>query len=479
MELLILPFIAALITFFTNKKSAKIIAVMASVFQLLMTGLYFFKFDNNGNYNFVETIAWLPSLGISFKIGVDGISLIMILLTNIVVFLTVLPSNISQEEHPNRFYGLILLMQSALIGVFISLDGFLFYLFWELALIPIYFICAIWGEGSQKLKITFKFFIYTFAGSLFMLGALMYLYQFSGNSFDIEMLTKTNLPVSKSYFILIAFFIAFAIKMPVFPFHTWQPETYTTAPAQGTMMLSGIMLKMGVYGVIRWMIPLGSSALPSLQTIFVLLSIIGIVYGGIIAIRQNDLKKIIAYSSFSHVSLIAAGAFLFTSNSLHGALIQSFCHGINIVGLFLAVDIIERRTGTRDINKLGGIVKSAPMFSVLFMIVLLGSVAVPLTNGFIGEFVLLNAIYNYNFLWSIIAGSTVILCAIYMLRIYQLTIFGEVNTKTQFFEDLNYTEFITFGIIAVMIILIGIYPNIIFDFLGPTVDKLIITSIIP
>lgn len=479
MELLILPLLAAIITFFTNHKSAKIVAVLASLFQLLLTGLFIFKFDNSGNYNFEEKYEWLPALGISFRIGYDAISLLMVVLTNLVVFLTILPSNKSADENPNRYYGLILLMQSALVGVFISLDGFLFYLFWELALIPIYLICGIWGEGDNKLKITFKFFIYTFAGSLFMLAALIYLYQFSGNTFNIDILTAVDLPVNKSVFVLLGFFIAFAIKMPVFPFHTWQPTTYTMAPAQGTMLLSGIMLKMGVYGVIRWMIPLAPNALPSVQEVLLILSIIGIVYGAIIAIRQNDIKKIIAYSSFSHVGLIAAGAFLYSSNGIQGAMIQSFCHGINIVGLFLAADIIEKRTGTRDINKLGGIAKSAPIFSVLFMIVLLGSVAVPLTNGFIGEFVLLNAIFTYNFFWSIIAGTTIILCAVYMLRIYQLAIFGEPNAKTQFFEDLNLSEMATMGIIACFVIGIGLYPNLIFDFLSPSVDKLINSTMMP
>ncbi|MBK7958259.1 MAG: NADH-quinone oxidoreductase subunit M [Bacteroidetes bacterium] len=473
MELILLPFIAAFITFMAKGKTAKLVAILSASFQLVLTAIMLFKFNAAGNTNFELNYPWIPQMGINFRIGFDGISMMLAILTNILSFLIIFSSNRDENDRAGLFYGLILLMQSALIGVFTSLNGFVFYLFWELALIPIYLICGIWGEGSNKIQITLKFFIYTFAGSLLMLASLIYLAAHANGSFDYEALFQAQLSDAESLLVALGFFIAFAIKMPVFPFHTWQPQTYTMAPAQGSMLLSGIMLKMGVYGVIRWMIPLVPKGVIQFQSTIIILAIIGIVYGAIIAIRQNDLKKIIAYSSFSHVGLIAAGAFVFSLQGIQGSMIQMFCHGINIVGLFFAIDIIEKRTGTRDIKELGGIVSSAPRFAILFMVVLLGSVAVPLTNGFIGEFLLLKAVFDYQAILALVAGLTVIFCAVYMLRIYQLAIFGEVKEKTTNFEDLNWMEFTTLGIIGILVLAIGVYPQWLLNLTEASVMNLI------
>jgi len=272
---------------------------------------------------------------------------------------------------------------------------------------------------------------------------------------------------------LIGFFLAFAIKMPVFPFHTWQPDTYTTSPLAGTMLLSGIMLKMGIYGVIRWMIPMAPEGLGSVQDWFIFLAVIGIVYASIIAIMQNDFKRLIAYSSIGHVGLIAAGVMAFNMTGLQGGLIQMFNHGISVIGLFYIVDILEQRLGTRNLDAMGGIAKSAPKFAIMFMIVMLGAVGVPLTNGFVGEFLLLKGVYEYNVIYCVFAGLTIIFGAVYMLRAYQLSMFGPTVGATEKFNDLDNTEMLVLGVLAVFILVLGFYPQPVFDLTSASVEKLI------
>jgi NADH-quinone oxidoreductase subunit M len=267
-----------------------------------------------------------------------------------------------------------------------------------------------------------------------------------------------------SMMIMGGLFAAFAIKMPVFPLHTWQPDTYTTSPTQGTMLLSGIMLKMGGYGAIRWMLPLVSPYhFGQYQMLFVILAVIGIVYASIIAIMQDDMKRLIAYSSIAHVGLIAAGVWVTNTEGLQGAMIQMVSHGINVVGLFYAVDIIERRTGTRSLAALGGLARTAPVFAALFMVVVLGATAVPLTNGFVGEFLLLSGVYKFNLYLVIVAGLTVILCSVYMLRLYGLAMFGETKPAYAGFKDLSATEMAVMGIVAILVILIGVAPQPLLD----------------
>jgi len=408
----------------------------------------------------VFNIPWIESLGITFKLGVDGINLILILLTNLSVPLIILSSKDHSFAENNYFHSLVYLMQIGLLGVFTALDGFLFYVFWEVALIPIYFICAIWG-GENKLAVTFKFFIYTVVGSLFMLLGIIYLYlQTPGaHSFDIEAFKAVALDRPTQIWLFWAFFIAFAIKMPIFPFHTWQPDTYTTAPAQGTMLLSGIMLKMGIFGVIRWILPLFPLAIAKYADVIILLSIIGVIYGAIIAIMQKDMKSLIAYSSISHVGLICAGLFTNTIQGIQGSVIQMLSHGINVIGMFFIIDIIENRTKTRQIEELGGIANSAPKLAVLFVVIMLGSVALPLTNGFVGEFLLLTSLFLYKPLFAAFAGLSVILGAVYMLRMYKNVMLGETNATTASFKDLNTTEFIGLVFIALLVIGLGVYPQ--------------------
>jgi len=473
--LIILPLIASLIALFFKDKVSKIIAVLASLTQLIVSGVLLSGFDLNINaFQYFSSYSWFPSMGLNFTSGIDGIAMVMLLLTNLASFLIILSSWDNTYQNMPKFLSLILLMQGALNGVFLSMNGLMFYVFWELALIPIYFIAGIWG-GENRIKITFKFFIYTFLGSLLMLLALLFVYLHTpGNhSFEWDQMLKADLTAYESTIVLWAFFIAFAIKMPIFPFHTWQPDTYSVAPAQGTMLLSGIMLKMGIFGMIRWMWPLTKKACECNYSIFIVLAVIGIVYAAIIAIRQNDIKRVIAWSSISHVGLIAAGIMTWNKEGLQGGVLQMFNHGVNVIGLFFIVEIIERRLKTRDLNQMGGLAKHGGLLALLFMIVMLGSVAVPFTNGFTGEFLLLNATFNYNMILGVISGLTIIFSAVYMLRVYQLAMFGPETDNNSRIGKLTPSEIITLSIISVFVIGIGIFPNLILNISETSVNGIL------
>lgn len=461
--LILFPFISALIVFFTKGRLARNLALTFSVFEFIIALVAFVLFTHNPNLSILcFNHTWVQSLGISFSVSINGLSLLMILLTTFLVPLIILSSFNNLQELSSKFYGLILLMQMALVGVFAANDGFLFYVFWELALIPIYFICMLWG-GENRAKITFKFFIYTLFGSLFMLVGLIYLYNHSGinglKSWALQDLYQAgralNLDQQSAVFWLI--FIAFAIKMPIFPFHTWQPNTYVNAPTQGTMLLAGIMLKMGTFGVIKWLLPIVPLALDKWGPTAIALSVIGIVYASCIAIAQKDFKRLIAYSSIAHVGLISAGILSANQQGVQGAIMQMLAHGVNVVGLFFIADILLRHTGTNEINKLGGIRNINPNFAVLFLIILLGSVALPLTNGFVGEFLLINGVYQFSPIAAAFAGLTVILGAVYMLRSYQQIMLGE--NKDSSFGVLARSEKLILVIICIVIIGLGVYPK--------------------
>jgi len=472
--LIFFPLISALLLLLVNGEQVKKIALVASLVEFGILLYAISQFQYNAETQFLFNQPWIGSLGIYFKVGMDGISLLMVLLTTLLVPIIIYSSFSHSYKNPSAFYSLILIMQMALVGVFVSLDGFLFYIFWELALIPIYFICLFWG-GENRARITFKFFVYTLLGSLFMLVALIYLYIKSPlHSFDIDALYQSGKQLSacEQSFVFWAMFIAFAIKMPVFPFHTWQPDTYTNAPTQGTMLLSGIMLKMGTYGLIRWLLPIVPLGIQEWGNTAIILSVIGIIYASCIAIVQKDMKRLIAYSSIAHVGLISAGIFAFNVQGLQGSIIQMISHGINVVGLFFIGDIIFERTKTYEIAKLGGIRSINSKFAVLFLIIMLGSVALPLTNGFVGEFLLINGIYQYNAWIAAFAGLTVILGAVYMLRTYQSVMLGESNSLTSTFAELKSNEKTVLIIISVLIIAIGVYPKPLLDISEPSILKL-------
>ncbi|MBC6110644.1 NuoM family protein [Pedobacter fastidiosus] len=456
--LIFLPLVGAIITAFTGKL-AKIVSTVFAVASLGLTLFIACSFIPDASTQFEANLPWIADLGIRFHAGIDGISMLVVLLTNLLVPIIILSSYKHDYKNPAAFYALILFMQCGLLLVFTAMDAFLFYIGWEAALIPIYFICAIWG-GKDRIRINMKFFVYTIAGSLFMLMGIIYLYlQNPAHNFDLQAFYALNLNADQQGWIFWAFFIAFAIKMPIFPFHTWQPDTYTAAPTQGTMLLSGIMLKMGIYGLIRWLLPIVPHGVQEWGNLAIILSIIGIVYASLIAFTQKDAKRLVAYSSIAHVGLISAGIFALNQQGMQGAMVQMLSHGINVVGLFFVLDIIFSRLKTNKIEELGGIAKSAPQLAIVFLIIVLGTVALPGTNGFIGEFLLLMGVYNYSIWAAAIAGLTIIFGAVYMLRMYQNIMLGKTNSLTITFTDIKGTEKLVLYIICVLIIVLGVYPK--------------------
>jgi NADH-quinone oxidoreductase subunit M len=472
--LIIFQLLSSVICIFLKEQNAKRGALILSILSFLFSIHMFFEVRDYGATNYLVDIPWIQQLGIHFKIGMDGISFLLVQLTNFLVPLIVLSSFNREIKNPKAFYSLIFLMQFALTGVFTAQDGFLFYIFWELALIPIYFICWLWG-GKDSVRITLKFFIYTLSGSLLMLVGLIYLYlQTPGeHTFDINAFYNLQLTSGQQTFIFWTFFLAFAIKMPIFPLHTWQPDTYTDAPTQGTMLLSGIMLKMGIYGVIRWLIPVVPGAMHEWGTLAIILSVTGIVYASCIALVQKDFKRMIAYSSIAHVGLISAGVLSLSVEGLQGAMYQMISHGVNVVGLFFIADILFDRMKTRQLDELGGIANSRRTFSILFMIILLGSVALPLTNGFVGEFLLLTGVYKYGAWTALLAGSTVILGAVYMLRGYKAIMLGNRVVSETEFLPLHGSEKNVLIIIAITIIVTGVYAQPILKIAEPAVQNIL------
>jgi NADH-quinone oxidoreductase subunit M len=473
--LLFLPIVAALVVLLFKNETAKHAAMFFSLAELGIAAYFLAGFVPDASIQYGIDAPWIPQMGIYFSAGIDGISMVMVLLTTVLVPLIILTTYKHEYKNAKAFYALILFMQAGLLTVFTALDGFLFYIGWEAALIPIYFICALWG-GENRIRINIKFFIYTFAGSLFMLLGVIYLYlQTPGKVYDIKAFYNLSLTLTQQSWVFWAFFIAFAIKMPLFPFHTWQPDTYTEAPSGGTMMLSGIMLKMGIYGVIRWLIPNAPAGFLQWQNLVMILSVIGIVYASLIAFKQKDGKRLVAYSSIAHVGLIAAGIFAWSVQGVQGAMIQMLSHGINVVGMFFIWDIISRRLNTRDISQMGGIAKVAPNFSIAFLIIVLGTVALPLTNGFVGEFLLLKGVFSYNIWFAAVAGLTIIFGAVYMLRMYKNVMQGENNQLTGLFADIHGSEKLALGIICVLIIGIGVYPQPILHISEAAVTNLVNT----
>ena len=476
--LIILPVLFVVLTIFVGEKQAKNVSLVGSLATLVLGVYTFYEFSINPTcdcFNFHTT--WIQAIGADFHIKIDGINIILVLLTTLLVPFIIQSSLDRTIKNPKAFFSLILLMQSALLGVFLAKDALLFYVFWELALIPIYLITLIWGSEGKE-KITFKFFIYTLFGSLFMLLAIIFVWIHNPSmekSFSIQDFYKTgaHLTPYQQLLVFIAFYLAFAIKIPVFPLHTWQPDTYVNAPTQGTMLLSGIMLKMGAFGLIVWLIPVVPLGWQLASKYVIILSVISVLYGSLMALAQNNFKRMLAYSSLGHVGLIAAGIFAWNLQGVQGALYQMFSHGINVVAIFFVCDIILNRMKTDEMKKLGGIRNVSRVFSVLFLIALLGSVAMPLTNGFVGEFLLLHGLFQYSTLLTVFAGLTVILGALYMLRAYQFIMHGETNALTETFGDITINEKILLGCFAGLIIFFGLFPNIILQVSEQPVKELI------
>ena len=468
--ILIILLVGAFATFLAGDKLASKVALF---FGLTAAGASFVLLNH---YNLGENISfinqWITQPNISFALKADGLSMAMLLLTTVLTPLIIFSSFGNQYKNSKSFYALILFMSFAMAGTFLASDGLLYYVFWELSLIPIYFIALIWGNGDteERKKAVVKFFIYTLAGSLFMLIAFIYMYQKAG-SLLLEDLYKLNLSATEQLWIFLAFFLAYAIKIPLIPFHTWQANVYQKAPTAGTMMLSGIMLKMGLYSVIRWQLPLAPLAAKEYMYIFIGLGIAGVIYGSIVALKQKDLKKLLAYSSLAHVGLIAAGTYTLTLDGLRGAVLQMIAHGFVVVGLFYVAEIIFRRYETRAIAEMGGIRSQAPKFTSMFLILVLASVALPTTSNFIGEFTILYSLSQINIWFAVLGGTTIILGAYYMLKMFQHAMLGETNSKV--FADVTISEGITLVLIIGVLFFFGMYPKPITDLITPSLEEIL------
>lgn len=467
------PLVAAIVVMSVKTRHARGFASLAAFVELLICLWIVSQFRADASFQFAINIPWISSFGIHYHVGLDGISLLLVLLTTGLTPFIILASDTARSR---SFYALMLVMEMALVGVFCALDGFLFYVFWELALVPIYILCLRWGAANSGV-ITLKFFIYTLAGSLLMLVALIYVYFHTPapHTFDIQALydAARNLPGAHQRMIFWALFIAFAIKMPVFPFHTWQPDTYQAAPSQGTMLLSGIMLKMGVYGLIRWLIPLVPEGVRTEGNTALILAVIGIVFASCVAIVQKDLKRLVAYSSMAHVGLIAAGILTLDRIGIQGAMIQMISHGIVVVALFYVIDIIHARLRTQDMTRLGAIRLEAPVFATVFMIVLLGSIALPLTSGFVGEFMLINSLFRFDTWLGAFGGLTMIFSAVYMLRSYQVTVLGEKREAAGLFADLTVRERVVLYPLVILVVALGTFPAPVLKLSEAAVDSMV------
>ncbi|OYU95235.1 MAG: NADH-quinone oxidoreductase subunit M [Bacteroidetes bacterium B1(2017)] len=470
--LLSIPLVASVLLLFTRGGLSRNLALVFTVIQLGVTAYAYSVFKAEGAVPFDFLRNWSAKPFINVHFSMDGISMLMIILSNLLLPLIVLSGYNRELTRPHVFYSLMLFMQFALNGVFIAFDGFVYYIFWELALIPIYFISFTWG-GENRAQVTLKFFIYTLAGSLLMLFGFLFLYNGSpAHSLDWLSLKSNPSCGCNQTWLFWLFFIAFAIKIPIVPFHTWQPDTYKTAPTQGTMLLSGIMLKMGTYSLIRWLIPIVPSGASEWQPIAIALCVAGIVYASVIAIMQRDLKKLFAYSSIAHVGLISAGILAMNLTGMQGSLIQMLSHGLTVVGLFLCADIIFNRTQNPNVEGIGGIRLVAPQFATWFMVIVLGSVALPLTSGFVGEFMLLYGVYQYNTWLSVFAGLTIILGAVYMLRMYQKVVLGKPIMENMVFPDLYWNEKVVLITLGILIFFLGVYPKPIIELTEPVLKTL-------
>jgi NADH-quinone oxidoreductase subunit M len=468
--ILIILLIGALVTYIVGDKFASKVALLFGLVSLGTSIVLLNQYNLGENIGFITQ--WIAKPNIAFALKADGLALAMLLLTTALTPIIIFSSFGTEVKNAKTFYALILFMAFAMAGTFLATDGLLYYIFWELSLLPIYFIALVWGNGDaeERKKAVVKFFIYTLAGSLFMLVGFAYLYQKAG-SLLIEDLYKMNLSGAEQVWLFVGFFLAYAIKIPIIPFHTWQANVYQKAPTVGTMLLSGIMLKMGLYSVIRWQLPIVPLAAKGHVLIMLVLGIGGVIYGSIVALRQKDLKKLLAYSSLAHVGLIAAGAYTLTADGISGAVLQMIAHGFVVVGLFFIAEIIYRRYETRIIADMGGIRSQAPKFASLFLLIVLASVALPTTFNFIGEFTVLYSLSQVNIAFAVLGGTTIILGAYYMLKMYQSVMLGETNAKP--FADVTANEGIVLVVIIAVLFFFGLYPKPIIELIMPSIEGIL------
>ncbi len=468
--LILIPLLTGLVTFFLkDAKAAKNWTLLSSVITLGIALTAVFCCKTTLTYD----ATWLPDLGSRFTLSMDGMGKMLCLLT--AVSFPLIFAAVYKNEYKNAgiFYGLMLLSQAGLIGVFIAADALVFYFFWELALIPVYFLCSLWG-GEKRIAVTFKFFIYTFIGSLLMLVGILFMYfQTADHSFSLNSFYHIILSEKQEAFIFWLFFIAFAIKMPIFPFHTWQPDTYEQSPTATTMVMSGIMVKMGLFAAIRWLLPAFPHASVEFANLIIILSIIGMIYASLIAIRQDDIKRLIAYSSIAHIGLMSAAIFTHNSTGLEGVMIQMFNHGINVIGLWIVADVIEQKLGTRKFSELGGLAQKAPALAILLVLMSLANIALPLTNAFVGEFLMFNGLFQYNIWMAAAAGISIILAAVYTLNMIQKILYGNTVAATADATEISGNVQLVLVILAVTILVLGVYPQPLINLTKDTVSAVL------
>ena len=474
--LIFLPIVGAVIIFLIKRTSETLIkwtALGLSLVTFVLSLPLFTNFDKTtANMQFRETADWIPAWGIKYSLGVDGISVLFVLLSTLLTILCVSISWNSIKQKTKEFYAALLLIEGSMIGVFCSLDMFLFYIFWEAMLIPMYLLIGIWG-GPNRVYAAIKFFLFTLVGSVLMLVGIIVLYLNTGRSFDVLQMMATNYPYSLQVILFWAFFAAFAVKVPMFPVHTWLPDAHTEAPTAGSVILAGVLIKMGAYGFLRFSMPILPEATKAMAPAMMVLSVIAIIYGAVICLGQTDLKRLIAYSSVSHMGFVTLGLFALNMQGLQGGILQMINHGVVTGALFLSVGVIYDRTHTRRIADYGGVASVLPIYAAFFMVFTLASIGLPATNGFIGEFLIILGGFTASKVLGTLSATGIIIGAGYMLWLYQRVFFMELNPKMQGYKDMDMREILTLVPLLILVFWIGVYPNTFLSFMDASVQNLI------
>ena len=478
--ILFTPFVGAILLLFVNKNSQDTLRWIANIAGglgfLVSLPLWFWYDPLDPDWQFVERLQWIPSIGAEYHLGVDGFSSLLILLATLMGFLAIMSSWTAITERVKEYYVFLLLLQVGMIGAFVALDFLLFFLFWEVMLVPMYFLIGIWGS-ERRLYSAIKFFLYTLVGSVVMLLGILTLYFYQHSltgtyTFDVTEFHQLSVPADIQFWVFLAFFLGFAIKVPMFPFHTWLPDAHTDAPTAGSVILAAVLLKMGTYGFIRFSLPILPEASHYFVPMIVWLSIIGIVYGALVALAQSDWKRLVAYSSVSHMGMVMLGMFALNPVGITGSIVQQINHGISTGALFLLVGVVYERRHTREISEYGGLSKVMPVYAAIFLIMTMSSIGLPALNGFIGEILILQGIFVENKMWAGVAAVGIVLGATYMLWLYQRTMFGDVtNPKNENLPDLGLRELATFVPLIILVFWIGLYPSPFINRLETSVER--------